>query len=111
MTRGQALLLAMAVFSLGALGYLGFRSSGLEGFSAGIAASLVLMLLVVGWTASYLLRVVKGDMTYMEQRRRYRTLYDAHTTEEMQRKFDQLSPEDQEKLLAEFGQLEADADI
>jgi hypothetical protein len=111
MTRGQALVVGMVVLALGALGYLTFRSSGLEGYSAGIATSLVLMLVVLGWTASYLLRVVKGDMTYMEQRRRYRTLYDAHTTEELQRKFEQLSPQDQEKLLAEFSQLEADADM
>jgi hypothetical protein len=111
MTRGQALLLGVAVFALGALGYWGFQTSGLEGFSSGIAASLVLMLLVLGWTGSYLWRVVRGEMTYMEQRRRYRTLYDAHTTEELQRRFEELSPEDQKKLLAEFGQLEADADM
>lgn len=111
MTRGQALLLGVAVFTMGALGYWGFQRSGLEGFSPGIAASSILMVVVLGWTASYLFRVVKGEMTYMEQRRRYRVLYDAHTTEELQRKFEQLSPEEQQKLLAEFSQLEADADM
>ena len=111
MTRGQALLLGLVVFVLGAAGYWGFQASGLETFSAGIASAVVLMLIVLGWTSSYLLRVVGGKMTYMEQRRRYRAIYDAQTTEELQAKFDALSPEDQQKLLVEFGQIEADADM
>jgi hypothetical protein len=38
-------------------------------------------------------------MTYMQQRRTYRSAYDAHTTEVLQRKFDALSPEEQQQLL------------
>ena len=111
MTRGQALLLGVGFFALGAAGYGLFRTGGLEGFNAGIAASVMLMLVVLGWTATYLFRVVGGNMTYMEQRRRYRALYDARTTEELQRKFDALSPDEQQKLIEEFGQIEADADM
>ena len=88
-----------------------FRASGLEGFSPGIAASALLMLVVVGWTVTYLLRVVSGRMTYMEQRRRYRAAYDAATDDELQRRFDAMSPEEQQRLLAEVGQLQADADM
>jgi type VI protein secretion system component VasA len=65
---------------------------------------------VVGWTSSYLLRVVTGRMTYMQQRRDYRAAYDALTDEELQRRFDALSPVEQEKLLRELGQLPADAE-
>ena len=111
MTRGQALLLGLLVFALGGAGYWGFQAGGLETFSAGIASAVILMLIVVGWTGSYLLRVVGGNMTYMEQRRRYRAIYDAQTTDELQAKVDALSPEEQEKLLVEFGQIEADADM
>ena len=111
MTRGQALLLGVGIFAMGAAGYWLFQSSGLEGFNAGIAASVMLMVVVLGWTASYLFRVVGGNMTYMEQRRRYRALYDARTTDELQRKFDALSPEEQQKLMEEFGQSEADAEM
>jgi hypothetical protein len=82
-TRAQALLLGLAVFGIGGGGFLFFRASGLDGFSPGIAASALLMLVVLGWTASYLLRVVSGKMTYMEQRRRYRAAYDAVTASAM----------------------------
>ena len=47
-------------------------------------------------------------MTYMQQRRTYREAYDTLTNEQLQAKFDALSPEEQERLLLETGQLEAD---
>jgi len=105
MTNGKALLLALGVFGLGGIGYVVFQFGGFEGFSAGIAASAVLMVLVLGWTGSYLFRVVTGQMTFIQQRRQYREAYDAFTTEELQRKFEALSPEEQERLLRETGQL------
>ena len=111
MTRTQAILLGLAVFAIGGGGYWVFRSSGLEGFSPGIAASALLMLVVLGWTASYLLRVVGGKMSYVEKRRRYRAAYDAVTDEELQRKFDAMGPAEQARLLAEVGQLQADAEM
>lgn len=105
-TRGQALLLGLAVLGVGAAGYAGFLASGFEGFSAGIAASAVLTLVVIGWTGTYLIRAVTGNMTYMKQRRDYRAAYDALTTEQLQARFDALSPDEQERLLREAGQLE-----
>jgi hypothetical protein len=48
--------------------------------------------------------VVSGNMTYMEQRRRYRSAYDAATEAELQKRFDALSPAEQEALLREIGQ-------
>lgn len=105
MTNGRALLLALGVFGLGGGGYGLFKAGGFEGFSAGIAASALLMVLVLAWTGSYLFRVVTGKMTFIQQRRQYREAYDAFTTEALQRKFDALSPEDQERLLRETGQL------
>jgi hypothetical protein len=105
-TKGQALLLGLAVLGLGAIGYGAFAANGFEGFSAGIAASALLMVLVVGWTATYLLRAITGNMTYMQQRRTYRAAYDSFTSEELQRKFEALSPQEQERLLRETGQLD-----
>ena len=106
MTRAKALLLTLAVFLLGAVGYWGFAAAGFEDFDAGIAASAVLLVVVLGWTASYLTRVLTGKMTFMEQRRRYRSAYDAIETEAMREKFNSLSPEEQEALLKEVGQME-----
>lgn len=105
MTKGQAVLVGLAVLGLGGIGYAAFAATGFEGFSAGIAASAALMVLVVGWTATYLLRALTGNMTYMQQRRTYRAAYDAFTDEELQRKFEALSPDEQERLLRETGQL------
>lgn len=105
MTRGQSLLIGLAVFALGGLGYGIFLATGLEGFSAGIAAEALLVVIVLGWTGSYLFRVVTGRMTYMEQRRRYRDVYDAATDAELQKRFEALTPEEQEALLREVGQL------
>ena len=102
MTRGQALLLGFALLGLGAAGYGVFRVSGLEGFSPGIAASALVLLLVLGWTGTYLARVVTGRMTFSEQRRIYRKTYDALTTAELQARFDALPAEEQARLLAEL---------
>ncbi|MCP9791001.1 DUF3007 family protein [Vulcanococcus limneticus] len=111
MSRGTALLAGLAVFAIGGLGYWGFQAAGFEGFSAGIAAQAVLVVIVLGWTGSYLLRVVTGNMTYMEQRRRYRDLYDTATDDVLQQRFDALSPTEQAQLLRELGQLEDTADL
>jgi len=83
---------------------MGFQAAGFEGFSAGIAAQALLVVIVLVWTGSYLFRVVTGNMTYMEQRRRYRSGYDAATDEELLKRFDALSPEEQEKLMQELAQ-------
>jgi predicted metalloprotease len=103
-TRGKALLIGLGLFAIGGAGYWGFQAAGLEGFSAGIAAQLLLVAIVVIWTGSYLFRVVTGNMTYMEQRRRYRSAYESATDEELQKRFDALSPEEQQQLLQELEQ-------
>jgi hypothetical protein len=104
-SRGTALLAGGGVFVVGGLGYWIFQAAGLEGFSAGIAAQVLLVAIVLIWTGSYLVRVVSGNMTYMEQRRRYRSAYDAATEAELQERFDALSPTEQEALLREIGQV------
>jgi hypothetical protein len=103
MTKGQSLLLGLAVLALGAAGYGAFAATGFEGFSAGIAASAVLMVLVLVWTGSYLFRALTGSMTYMQQRRDYRQAYDAYTDAELLKRFEALSPDEQARLLADSG--------
>ena len=110
MNRAQAILLGLGIFALGGIGYAVFQANGLEGFSAGIATSAVLTVLVLAWTSSYLFRALTGNMTYMQQRRDYRQAYDALTNEQLQAKFDALSPEEQERLLRETGQLDPDTE-
>ncbi len=109
MTRGKVLLIGLIVLLLGGAGYVGFDALGLKGFSAGIAAQSLLVLIVVVWTGSYLFRVVTGKMTYMEQRRRYREVYDEQEADDLQKKFDALSPEQQQALLEKIGMDESEA--
>ena len=109
MTRGKVLLIGLAVLLLGGLGQVGFQAAGFEGFSAGIAAEALLIVIVVVWTSSYLFRVVTGQMTYMEQRRRYREVYDEQEADDLQKRFDALPPEEQQALLQKIGMDESDA--
>lgn len=109
MTRGKVLLIGLGVLLLGGVGYVGFDAAGLEGFSAGIAAQAVLVLIVVVWTSSYLFRVVTGQMTYMEQRRRYREVYDEQETQDLEARFESLSPEEQQQLLRKIGMEEKES--
>jgi predicted lipid-binding transport protein (Tim44 family) len=111
MTRGQALLLGLALFGLGGLGYGLFQAGGFQGFSAGIATSMLLLLVLVGWVSTYLVRVVSGQMTFSEQRRRYRSAYDACTDSALQARFDALPAEEQQRLLAELGIDRADSPV
>ena len=103
MTRGKVLLIGLGVLLLGGAGYVGFEAAGLEGFSAGIAAQAVLVLIVVVWTSSYLFRVVTGQMTYMEQRRRYREVYDEQEAQDLDARFEALSADEQQALLRRIG--------
>jgi hypothetical protein len=111
MTRGKALVLGLAFFGLGGVGYGLFQLAGFGEASAGIAAEAVLIVIVIGWIGSYLFRVVTGNMTYMQQRREYRSRYEAATEDELQKQFEALPPAEQEKLLRELGQLSDSADL
>jgi hypothetical protein len=54
--------------------------------------------------------VVTGNMTYMQQRRVYRSRYEAATDDELQKRFEALPAAEQEALLRELGQLGDSAD-
>ena len=102
MSRLNVLLVGLLVLVLGGVGYGVFNAVGFEGAFAGIAAEAVLVVIVVLWTGSYLFRVVTGNMTYMEQRRRYREEYDQITDAQLQERFDALSPDEQQALLEQL---------
>mgnify|MGYP002005077678 CR=1 FL=1 len=83
MTRAKVIQLGFLVLILGGLAYSVFSFAGLDSISAGIAAQSILVVVVVGWTGSYLLRVVSGNMTFMQQRRRYQQAYENLSTAEL----------------------------
>ena len=101
MTRIKVFQIGLAVFIFGGVVYELFQFFGLESISAGIAAQSILILIICLWTASYLFRVFTGNMTFMEQRKRYRKAYEEITEEKMKEKFDALSPEEKKALIEE----------
>ena len=101
MTRAKVLQLGLFLLIGGPLVYQAFRFIGFEGFSAGIASQSILVLIVLGWTGSYLFRVFTGQMTFMEQRKRYRSAYDQLTDAKLKERFELLSDEEKNQLIQE----------
>ena len=102
MTRAKVILFGLFVLALGAIGFAGFSSLGFDEASAGIAAQTVLFVVVLGWTGSYLFRVVNGKMTFMEQRKRYREAYEELTDAELKSRFESMSEKDQILLMSQL---------
>ena len=99
MTRAKVFQIGLIVFVLGGLGYEVFQLLGLESISAGIATQAILILIIFAWTASYLLRVFSGNMTFMEQRKRYREAYEKLTDDKIREKFEAMTDEEKNELL------------
>tara|TARA_Y100001970_G_scaffold292077_1_gene431821 strand:+ start:3141 stop:3419 length:279 start_codon:yes stop_codon:yes gene_type:complete len=70
---------------------------GFEKVSIGIISSSFLILIVVIWTATYISRVITGNMTFIQQRRRYRDKYEKILGKQVESKFNLLT--DEEKLV------------
>jgi len=99
LTRAQVFQIGLIVFVLGGLGYEVFKLLGFESISAGIAAQSILILNIIAWTASYLVRVFSGNMTFMEQRKRYREAYEKLTDDKIREKFEAMTDEEKIELL------------
>ena len=102
LTRANILQIGLAILVIGPICYGFFRLVGFEVFPAGIAAQSILILIIFGWTGSYLFRVVTGKMTFNEQRKRYREAYERITTAELQSRFESMTEEEQIRLIKEL---------
>ena len=99
MSRAKVFQIGLFVFLLGGFGYKLFRILGFESISAGIATQSILIFIIFVWTGSYLFRVFSGNMTFMEQRKRYREAYEKLTDEKIREKFEAMTEEQQIELL------------
>ena len=99
MTRAKVFQIGLIIFVLGGLGYEVFKLLGFESITAGIATQSILILIIFAWTASYLFRVFSGNMTFMEQRKRYREAYEKLTDDKIREKFDSMTEEETIELL------------
>ena len=96
------LLLGLLLATIGFFNYKFPLYFGLSELSKNAISNVILITIVLIWVFSYLSRVINGNMTFMEQRKRYRQVYDKKFTEKLEKKFELLSNDEQKKLLEEL---------
>ncbi|WP_427159320.1 DUF3007 family protein [Aliinostoc sp. HNIBRCY26] len=97
MRRIDAIGIGLGIFIAGGLAYLGLQLFGLDGQKAGIWSQALLVIGLMGWLATYILRAVGNKMTYHQQREQYETAF-------LQQRLDELSPEELARIQAEIEQ-------
>ena len=102
MTKAKVLQLGILLTILGFLSYKLTPLLGLNDIKVSAISNSVLIIIVFGWVLTYLYRVVSGKMTFMEQRKRYRKEYEKVINEKLITKFENMSEDDQKKLLKEL---------
>ena len=102
LTKFRVLQLGLLIAFIGFLSYKFASYFALNEINNVYISNLVLITIVIIWVSSYLLRVVNGKMTFMEQRKRYREIYDKKLSEKLEKKFESLSNDEQKKLLKEL---------
>ncbi|AFY69521.1 hypothetical protein Pse7367_1226 [Thalassoporum mexicanum PCC 7367] len=95
MRRIDAIAITLAFFALGGVAYFGLKMAGIEANSAGVWSQLVLVVGLLAWLSTYLLRVVTGNMTLDQQ-------LDDYKKAVLQKKLAEMSPEEIAKLQAEI---------
>ena len=102
MTKLTVLQLGVFLAIVGFFSYKVTPFFGLSEISTSSISNLILITIVLVWVSSYLLRVINGNMTFMEQRKRYREVYEKKFAEKLEKKFESLSDDEQKKLLEEL---------
>lgn len=95
MRRIDVLIIGLGVFAAGGIAFVLFEGVGLDSTSAGIWSQVLLVGGLVGWLLTYVFRAVSGSMTYHQQRRDYEEAV-------LQKRLEELTPEELEKLQAEI---------
>ena len=102
MTKGKVLQIGIFVSLIGLISYQSAPQIGIDNFTASTISSCILILIVIAWVTSYVYRVVNGEMTFMEQRKRYRKDYEKIVNDKLETKFNLLSKEEQERLMEDL---------
>lgn len=97
MRRIDALGIALGVFIAAGLVYVALQIFGLDGINAGIWTQTALVVGLIGWSLTYLLRVGSKNMTYNQQLKDYEEAV-------MQKRLDEMSPEELAQLQQEIEQ-------
>ncbi len=97
MRRIDAIGIVLGVFVAGGLAYVVLQLVGLDSQNAGIWSQALLVCGLIGWLFTYVFRAVNNKMTYHQQRDEYEQAY-------LQKRLDELSPEELERLQAKIEQ-------
>ena len=102
MTKGKVVQIGILFSLIGLICYELVPQIGIDNFTATTLSSCILILIVITWVTSYIYRVVNGKMTFMEQRKRYRKEYEKVVNDKLETKFNELSKEEQQKLMEDL---------
>ena len=102
MTKGKVVQIGLLITLLGTLIYQLGPQFGIDNFTASTISNFVLIVIVITWVSTYVLRVFNGKMTFMEQRKRYRKEYEKIVNDKLESKFNLLSREEQERLMEDL---------
>ena len=97
MRRIDALGIALGVFIAAGLVYVALQLFGLDGINAGIWTQTALVVVLVGWSLTYLFRVGSKKMTYNQQLKDYEDAV-------LQKRLEEMSPEELAQLQQEIEQ-------
>ena len=86
MTKLKVLQLGLFLAIFGFFSYKSAPFLGLSEISTSSISNLILITIVLVWVFSYLSRVINGNMTFMEQRKRYRQIYEKKFIEKLENK-------------------------
>lgn len=101
MRRIDAIAIAFGVFVAGGVAYGLLKLIGFNSLTAGIWSQVLLVAGLVGWTLTYVLRVLSKNMTYNQQLKDYEEAV-------LQKRLEEMSPEELAQLQAEVEQEYAD---
>ena len=100
MRRIDAIGISIGIFVVGGLTYLILQVVGIDSMDAGVWTQAFLVIGLVGWLLSYLFRVSNSDMTYNQQLKDYEEAV-------MQKRLEEMTPEELAQLQAEVEQEKA----
>ena len=97
MRRIDVLGIGLGVFIAAGLVYVALQLIGLDGIAAGIWTQTLLVIGLVGWSLTYLIRVGNNKMTYNQQLKDYEEAV-------IQKRLEEMSPEELAQLQQEVEQ-------
>ncbi|GAB4545547.1 MAG: DUF3007 family protein [Pleurocapsa sp.] len=95
MRRIDAIAIALGIFLAGGLIYVVLQIAGFNSVDAGIWTQTLLVVGLVGWSLTYLVRVGSKNMTYNQQLKDYEEAV-------LQKRLEEMSPEELAKLQDEI---------